>query len=62
MWIYGGGFEFGSTQGNDATNLINASVAQGKEIIYVQMNYRLSGYGFMPGAEIQNSGNGNIGL
>jgi len=62
VWIYGGGFEFGSTQNNDASNLISASVAQGKDIVYVAMNYRLNGFGFMPGKEIQNSGNGNIGL
>lgn len=34
--------EFGSTQGYDGSNLIKTSVSQGKDIIYVQMNYRLS--------------------
>jgi carboxylesterase type B len=62
LWIYGGGFEFGSTQGQEASKLIQASIAQGKPIVYAQMNYRLHGFGFMPGKEILNSGNGNIGL
>lgn len=62
VWIYGGGFEFGSTQNNDASKLIKKSVSLGKDIVYVQMNYRLSGFGFMPGKEILQSGNGNIGL
>lgn len=40
FWIYGGGFEFGSTQNYDATNVITRSVTLGEPIIYVAVNYR----------------------
>jgi carboxylesterase type B len=60
-WIYGGGFEFGSTQTYDASELISNSVAQGKDIIYVSVNYRLGGFGFLPGSEILKDGSANLG-
>lgn len=41
FWIFGGGFEFGSTQSYDATNFIGKSVSLGKPVIYVAVNYRL---------------------
>jgi acetylcholinesterase len=62
FWIYGGGFEFGSTQTYDATQLILNSLAQGKEIIYVAVNYRLGGFGFLPGKEIKADHSANLGL
>ncbi|TKA74014.1 putative secreted lipase [Cryomyces minteri] len=62
FWIYGGGFEFGSTQQNDASQLIMTSVAQGKDIIYVAVNYRLGGFGFLPGKAILKDGSANLGL
>jgi carboxylesterase type B len=42
--------------------LILESVAQGKEIIYVTVNYRVSGFGFMPGKAILEDGSSNLGL
>lgn len=62
FWIYGGGFEFGSTQSTDATQLILNSLVQGKEIIYVAVNYRLGGFGFLPGQQIKADGSANLGL
>lgn len=62
FWIYGGGFEFGSTQTYDATQFILNSVAQGKPIVYVAVNYRLGGFGFLPGSEVSKAGIGNLGL
>ncbi|PSS20628.1 hypothetical protein M430DRAFT_139316 [Amorphotheca resinae ATCC 22711] len=62
FWIFGGGFELGSTQIYDGTGLISTSVAQGKDIIYVAVNYRVGGFGFMPGAEILKDGAANLGL
>jgi len=62
FWIYGGGFEFGSTQTYDATQLILNSLSQGKEIIYVAVNYRLGGFGFLPGKEIKADHSANLGL
>jgi len=62
FWIFGGGFELGSTQSYDATQLINTSVAQGKDIIYVAANYRVGGFGFMPWKEVLADGSANLGL
>jgi acetylcholinesterase len=42
--------------------LILESVAQGKEIIYVTVNYRVSGFGFMPGKAILEDDSSNLGL
>lgn len=40
FWIFGGGFEFGSTQTYDATSLVSRSVALDEPVIYVAVNYR----------------------
>ena len=62
VWIYGGGFEFGSSSMYDGSSLISDANSQGKPFVYVAMNYRLGGFGFLPGSEILNSGNSNLGL
>ena len=61
FWIFGGGFEFGSTQTYDASELISTSVAQGKDIMYVSVNYRVGGFGWLPGKEILADGSSNLG-
>ncbi|KAF2278858.1 alpha/beta-hydrolase [Westerdykella ornata] len=62
FWIFGGGFELGSTSMYDGTSLIAESVKQGKPIIFVAVNYRVGGFGFMPGKEILADGSANLGL
>lgn len=62
VWIYGGGFEFGSTQMYNGANLIKTSIALGKPFLFVEMNYRVSGWGFLAGKELQAEGNTNLGL
>jgi carboxylesterase type B len=62
FWIFGGGFELGSTQTYDASKLISTSVSQGKDIMYVSVNYRVAGFGFLPGSEILKDGSANLGL
>lgn len=62
FWIFGGGFELGSTQMYDGSSLIKESVAQGKPIIFVAVNYRVGGFGFMGGKEILADGSSNLGL
>lgn len=61
FWMFGGGFEFGSTQIYDASELISTSVAEGKNIIYVSVNYRVGGFGFLAGSEILKDGSSNLG-
>ncbi|KAF2182055.1 alpha/beta-hydrolase [Zopfia rhizophila CBS 207.26] len=62
FWIFGGGFELGSTQMYDGTSLVNESVSQGKPIIFVAVNHRVGGFGFLPGKEILADGSANLGL
>lgn len=62
FWIYGGAFEQGSNVDNDASTLIGNGVAQGKPFVYVAVNYRLGGFGFLPGQEVLNAGVSNLGL
>jgi triacylglycerol lipase len=62
VWIYGGAFELGSTGMYDGTSLVAASVAMDMPVIFVAMNYRVAGFGFMPGKEILEDGAANLGL
>lgn len=62
FWIFGGGFELGSTLMYDGSSLVKDSVAQGKPVIFVAVNYRVGGFGFLPGKEILKDGSANLGL
>ena len=62
VWIYGGGFEQGSTTNYDGAAFVASSLALGMPVIYVAMNYRLGGFGFLPGAEVLEDGSANLGL
>ncbi|KAH7380304.1 Alpha/Beta hydrolase protein [Phaeosphaeria sp. MPI-PUGE-AT-0046c] len=62
FWIFGGGFELGATSMYDGTSLVAQSVAQGKPIIFVAVNYRVGGFGFLPGKEMLQDGATNLGL
>ncbi|KAI8957936.1 sterol esterase [Daldinia sp. FL1419] len=62
FWIFGGGFELGSPQMYDASSLISNGVSQGKPFIFVSVNYRLGGFGFLAGKEILADGASNLGL
>ncbi|GJN84588.1 cholinesterase [Purpureocillium lilacinum] len=62
FWIYGGGFELGSTNTYDATSLLASAVGQKQPFVFVAVNYRVAGFGFMPGKEILKDGSANLGL
>lgn len=62
FWIFGGGFEMGSPQMYDGSVLIPQSVAQGKPLILVSVNYRLGAFGFLGGSEVLADGAANLGL
>lgn len=62
FWIFGGGFEIGSPAGYNGSVLIPRSVEQGRPLILVAVNYRLGGFGFLPGAEVLADGAANLGL
>lgn len=61
FWMYGGGWVFGSTSTYDGTSLLSAAVAQKQPFIFVAVNYRVNGFGFMPGKEILQDGSANLG-
>lgn len=46
----------------DGTGLVNYGVELDKPFIFVAVNYRVGGYGFMPGKELQDEGSSNAGL
>ncbi|EQL02755.1 hypothetical protein G6O67_008267 [Ophiocordyceps sinensis] len=62
VWIYGGAFQLGSTNGYDASSLLNEAAGDGLPFVYVAINYRVGGFGFMPGVEILRDGSANLGL
>lgn len=62
FWIFGGGFELGSSAMYDGTSLLGTAMGQDQPFIYVAVNYRVAGFGFMPGAEIKKDGSSNLGL
>lgn len=62
FWIYGGGFVGGSTPPFDGKNLIATGVQLNQSFVFVSVNYRVGGWGFMPGEEIYREGSGNAGL
>ncbi|KAI1816299.1 carboxylesterase [Poronia punctata] len=61
-WIYGGGYQFGWSSMYDGTGLVNHGVRMGEPFIFVAVNYRVAGFGFMPGKEVLEDGATNLGL
>jgi carboxylesterase type B len=62
FWIFGGGFEIGWNSMYDGTPWVTESVKEGQPIIVVTVNYRVGGFGFLPGKEILADGSANLGL
>ncbi|KAF3926502.1 Cholinesterase [Arthrobotrys entomopaga] len=61
FWIFGGGFELGWNGMYDGYGWVSGSVSRKQPIIMVTVNYRVGGFGFMPGAEILADGSANLG-
>ncbi|KAK7025565.1 hypothetical protein VNI00_015918 [Paramarasmius palmivorus] len=61
-WIFGGGFEIGSPQMYDGAGVVERSIQLGEPVIYVSMNYRVTGFGFLASKEVKEAGVGNLGL
>ncbi|KAH8999622.1 carotenoid ester lipase precursor [Lactarius hatsudake] len=62
VWIYGGGFEVGSSALYDGGVIVNRSMALKEPVVYVSINYRLSAFGFLASQEVKDAGVGNLGL
>src|ERR1700761_7272936 len=46
----------------DAAGLVSNAINMGKPYVFVAVNYRVGGFGFMPGSEILQDGSANLGL
>ncbi|KAJ7474483.1 alpha/beta-hydrolase [Mycena galericulata] len=64
VWIHGGGlFTGGSADFRyNGTWLVQASVDNGKPIVFVSINYRLSSLGFLSSRELADEGSLNLGI
>ncbi|KAF8637281.1 hypothetical protein AX17_002934 [Amanita inopinata Kibby_2008] len=62
VWLHGGSFEMSGTSTYDGTPIVKRSVQLAEPIIYVSMNYRLGGFGFLGGNVMKEAGLGNLGL
>ena len=65
VWIHGGGYEIGSAStppSETGATIVARSVELGQPIIYVSLQYRLNGFGFLGGKEVQAAGVSNLGL
>ncbi|KAF6829725.1 sterol esterase precursor [Colletotrichum musicola] len=61
-WIFGGGFQLGWSSMYDGTGFVQHGVDTSKPFVFVAVNYRVAGFGFMPGKEILADGSANLGL
>ena len=61
-YIFGGGFMFGSTNTIKAEKFIQFAEKQDQRFIFVGVNYRVGGFGFLGGGEILEDGSANLGL
>lgn len=62
FWIYGGGFQVGATNTYEATSLLTTAKRNKQPFVYVAVNYRVAGFGFLAGREILRDGSSNLGL
>ncbi|TID26543.1 lipase 3 precursor [Venturia nashicola] len=62
VYFFGGAFEFGNTQLYDGGSMIKKSIHLGQQVIFVAVNSRISGFGFLAGKELQEDGSTNLGL
>ena len=46
----------------DGSGLVKYGVEINRPFIFVAVNYRLAGFGFLPGREVMEEGVGNLGL
>lgn len=61
-WIFGGGFELGAPAMYDGGSVVQKSITNKTPIVFVSMNYRVSGFGFLASKEVKAAGVGNLGL
>lgn len=61
-WFHRGGFSSGSAPIYPGSSLVLRSIKLAQPIIFVSVNYRLGGFGFLAGDELADEKNTNLGL
>lgn len=62
VWIYGGGFNAGSTVPYSGIPIVTQSLNTYSPVVLVTLNYRVGMLGFCPGAQCAAEGASNLGL
>ncbi|KAJ6482674.1 carotenoid ester lipase precursor [Mycena sanguinolenta] len=62
VFLYGGGFEAGSSSATDFRPAVERSILMGEPVIIVAPNYRVSAFGFLASKEVAEAGLTNLGL
>jgi triacylglycerol lipase len=62
FWIFGGAFELGSSSSYNGSLLVSDSITKEKPFIFVAVNYRVGGFGFLAGKELLADNSTNLGL
>ncbi|EMD33605.1 hypothetical protein CERSUDRAFT_117706 [Gelatoporia subvermispora B] len=62
VYIHGGGFVSGASASYDGEIIVKRALELGQPLIYANLNYRLSAYGFLAGQEVKDAGVTNLGL
>ncbi|CAK7271311.1 hypothetical protein SEPCBS119000_004535 [Sporothrix epigloea] len=62
FWIFGGGFELGTNAFYDGVSLLTQGVKIRQPFVFVAVNYRTGGFGFLGGKEVKADGAANLGL
>ncbi|GKZ31483.1 hypothetical protein AbraIFM66950_012150 [Aspergillus brasiliensis] len=62
FWIYGGGFQTGGTEQFNGSLFTSYANELGQPFVFVAVNYRLGGFGFLAGKEILADGAANLGI
>jgi carboxylesterase type B len=62
VWIHGGNNNNGQSALYDGLSFVEASSNMGLPILFVTINYRLNGFGFLASNDLLQDGNVNLGL
>lgn len=62
FWIFGGAFEVGWSDLFNGSTYVTDSIAQNMPVVWVAVNYRVAGFGLMPGKELLAEGSTNLAL
>ncbi|KAF7377349.1 Carboxylic ester hydrolase [Mycena sanguinolenta] len=62
VFLFGGGFEAGSSSATDFRPAVGRSILIGEPVVIVAPNYRVSAFGFLASKEVAAAGLTNLGL